>query len=122
MIRNIFLGSIARCLLAHARAGGYRQSAGRLQELDGLFDRHRQRHDLLCHVRAPRHGTQGRQARAIYLMVSDWPGRKVKAEPEIVPGYAYKPSAPVTLGIGGDRFNFFSRNDGARTAPPGCRI
>ena len=49
---------------------------------------------------------------AIFLMVSDWPGRKVKAEPEIVPGYAYKPGAVTTLGIGGDRFNFFSRNDG----------
>ena len=45
-------------------------------------------------------------------MVSDWPGRKVKAEPEIVPGYEYKESAPVTLAIGGDKFNFFARNDG----------
>ena len=45
-------------------------------------------------------------------MVSDWPGRKIKAEPEIVPGYEYKPTAPVSLGIGGDKFEFFSRNDG----------
>ena len=45
-------------------------------------------------------------------MVSDWPGRKVKGELEIVPGYAYKPGTAATLGIGGDRFNFFTRNDG----------
>jgi hypothetical protein len=47
----------------------------------------------------------------IYLLVSDWPARKVKAEPEIVPGYPYKPGAVVTLGIGSEKFNFFSRND-----------
>ena len=55
---------------------------------------------------------KGAKRAPIWLMVSDWPGRKVKAEPEIVPGYAYKAGAAVTLGIGGDRFNFFSRNDG----------
>ena len=49
---------------------------------------------------------------AVFLMVSDWPSRKIKAEPEVVSGYAYKANAAVTLGIGGDRFNFFSRNDG----------
>jgi len=48
---------------------------------------------------------------AIYLMVSDWPGRKVKAEPEIVPGYEYKESAPVTLAVGPDKFTFFARNE-----------
>ena len=49
----------------------------------------------------------------IGLMVTDWPGRKVKAEPEIVPGYAYRPGTAVFLEIGGDKFNFFARNDGA---------
>jgi hypothetical protein len=48
----------------------------------------------------------------IGLMVSDWPGRKVKAEPQIVPGYAYKAGTPVYLEIGGDKFSFFPRNDG----------
>ncbi len=47
----------------------------------------------------------------VYLMVSDWPGRKVKAEPEIVPGYEYKAGAPVTLAVGPDKFTFFSRNE-----------
>jgi hypothetical protein len=48
---------------------------------------------------------------AIYLMVSDWPSRKVKAEPEIVPGYEYKESAPASLAIGPDKFTFFARNE-----------
>lgn len=47
----------------------------------------------------------------VYLMVSDWPGRKVKAEPEIVPGYEYKAGVPVTLAVGPDKFTFFSRNE-----------
>jgi hypothetical protein len=46
------------------------------------------------------------------LIVTDWPGRKVKAEPEIVPGYAYKAGAPIFLEIGGDKFTFFPRNQG----------
>ena len=48
---------------------------------------------------------------AVYLMVSDWPGRKTKAEPQIVPGYEYKPNVIVSLGIGGDKFDFFSKNE-----------
>jgi hypothetical protein len=57
--------------------------------------------------------TQPRKAKraAIYLMVSDWPGRKIKAEPEIVPGYEYKESVPASLEIGPDKFAFFSRNE-----------
>jgi hypothetical protein len=49
---------------------------------------------------------------AIELIVTDWPGRKVKAEPQIVPGYAYKANTPVYLEIGSDKFNFLSRNEG----------
>jgi len=54
----------------------------------------------------------GAKRNSIYLMVSDWPGRKIKAEPEIVPGYEYKPNVAVSLEIGADKFEFFSRNDG----------
>src|SRR5260221_3693482 len=43
---------------------------------------------------------------AIYLMVSDWPDRKVKAEPQIVYGYQAKVGAAAALGVGGDRFTF----------------
>jgi hypothetical protein len=48
---------------------------------------------------------------AVFLMVSDWPGRKIKAEVEIVPGYEYKANAAASLGIGADKFEFFSRNE-----------
>lgn len=47
----------------------------------------------------------------IYLMVSDWPGRKVKAEPQIVYGYPAKEGGAAALGVGGDKFTFFIRNN-----------
>jgi len=48
----------------------------------------------------------------IYLMVSDWPSRKVKAEPQIVYGYEAKEGGAAALGVGGDKFTFFMRNNG----------
>ena len=53
----------------------------------------------------------GAKRNAIFLMVSDWPGRKIRAEAEIVPGYEYKANVAVSLGIGSDKFDFFSRNE-----------
>lgn len=49
---------------------------------------------------------------AIYFLISDWPSRHAKDEAEIVTGYKYKDGAPVTVEIGGQKFPFFSRNDG----------
>ena len=54
----------------------------------------------------------GAKRSAIYLMVSDWPGRKVKAEPQIVYGYQAKEGGAAALGVGGDKFTFFVRNNG----------
>jgi hypothetical protein len=54
---------------------------------------------------------RGLKRGSIYLIVSDYPARKVKAEAEIVPGYQYKEKAPVTLEIGEDKFAFFARNE-----------
>jgi hypothetical protein len=65
----------------------------------------------LSKPRAVRPGSLKRAAAG--LVVTDWPDRKVKAEPQIVPGYAYKAGTPVYLEIGGDKFAFFPRNDGA---------
>jgi hypothetical protein len=48
----------------------------------------------------------------IYLLVSDWPSRKVKGEPQIVYGYQAKENGPAALGVGPDKFNFFIRNAG----------
>ena len=47
-----------------------------------------------------------------YFLINDWPGRKAKAEPEIVSGYQYKDGSTVTAQVGGDRFSFFTKNDG----------
>ena len=69
---------------------------------------------MTCYAMSKPRAVQPRAAKRadIYLMLSDWPGRKIKAEPQIVPGYDYKLTAPVSLGIGGDKFEFFARNDG----------
>jgi hypothetical protein len=48
----------------------------------------------------------------IYLLVSDWPSRKVRGEPQIVYGYQAKEAGAAALGIGPDKFNFFIRNSG----------
>jgi hypothetical protein len=54
----------------------------------------------------------GAKRTAIYLMISDWPSRKVKAEPQIVYGYQAKENGVAALGVGSDKFPFFIRNNG----------
>jgi len=50
----------------------------------------------------------------IAFLVTDWPARKAKAEPEAVPGYQYKDGSTVTAEVGGDKFEFFTKNDGGQ--------
>lgn len=47
----------------------------------------------------------------VYFLINDWPHRGAKGEPEIVPGYQYKDDSKVTVQIGSDKFEFFTRND-----------
>ncbi len=54
---------------------------------------------------------KGAKRGKIYLMISDWPGRRVKAEPQIVYGYPAKEGAVAGLGIGADKFTFFQKNN-----------
>jgi len=54
----------------------------------------------------------GTKRAAVYLMISDWPSRKVKAEPQIVYGYQGKENGVAALGVGADKFPFFIRNNG----------
>lgn len=49
---------------------------------------------------------------AVYFLINDWPGRKAKSEPEIVPGYLYKDGSKVMVEIGPDKFEFFTKNEG----------
>ena len=68
---------------------------------------------LTCYALSKPRATRPAAKRgAIYLMVSDWPSRKVKAEPQIVYGYQAKEGAPAALAVGSDKFNFFIRNNG----------
>jgi len=54
---------------------------------------------------------RGLKRGAIYLIITDYPAKKIKAEPEIVSGYEYKETLPVTLEVGNDRFAFFGKNE-----------
>ena len=69
---------------------------------------------LTCYALSKPRASQPKGAKrsAIYLMVSDWPARKVKAEPQIVYGYQAKEGGAAGLGVGPDKFAFFIRNSG----------
>jgi hypothetical protein len=112
MIRNLLLGSIAALCFAAPALADSANMLGAFQNWTAYSTGSGS--SMTCYAMSQPRATEPRGAKRapIYLMVSDWPGRKVKAEPEVVPGYAYKPGALVTLGIGGDKFNFFARNDG----------
>jgi Invasion associated locus B (IalB) protein len=47
----------------------------------------------------------------IYFLVSDWPGRGTKAEPEVVPGYQYKADSAVSVEVGAGKYDLFTQND-----------
>ena len=47
-----------------------------------------------------------------YFLINDWPGRKAKSEPEIVPGYEYKDKSTVMAEVGSTKFEFFTKNEG----------
>ncbi len=49
---------------------------------------------------------------AVYVIISVWPGRAVKDELQVVPGYLYKEGEPVFAQVGSRRTEFFTRNDG----------
>src|SRR5689334_13820533 len=67
---------------------------------------------LTCYAmskpRATRPAT-AKRAKDVYLIVSDWPSRKVKSEIQIVYGYQGKEGGGAALGVGGDKFTFFIR-------------
>lgn len=47
-----------------------------------------------------------------YFLINDWPDRKAKAEPEIVPGFLYKPGSSVEVQVGADKLSFFTKDEG----------
>ena len=50
---------------------------------------------------------------AIYFLITSWPGQKVNNEPSIIIGYAFKPGTEATVQVGSDKFQFFTKDDGA---------
>jgi hypothetical protein len=111
MIRTILLGT----LCAFSLATPVSADAANLLGVFGNWSAYSTGagNSMTCYAMSQPRATQPKNAKrtAVYLMVSDWPGRKVRAEPEIVPGYEYKERAPVSLAIGPDKFAFFARND-----------
>jgi hypothetical protein len=67
----------------------------------------------VCYALSQPKATSPKKAKrdAIYFLVSDWPGRRAKAEPEIAPGYKYKDNSTVAVQIGAQKFTFFTKND-----------
>ena len=112
MIRSLFIGSIAALWLATPALADSANLLGAFKNWQAYSTGTGS--SMTCYAMSAPRATEPRGAKraSIYLMVSDWPGRKVKAEPEAAPGYAYKLGAPVALEIGNDKFNFFARNDG----------
>jgi hypothetical protein len=47
----------------------------------------------------------------IFFIITDWSTRRVKGEPQVVPGYKYKDGSTVNVQIGTDKFTFFTQND-----------
>src|SRR5258707_13848182 len=50
---------------------------------------------------------------AVFFLISTWPGRKVRSEPSVVPGYQYKVGTKVQVQVGSDKFELFTKNDGS---------
>jgi hypothetical protein len=71
--------------------------------------------DRLCYALSqpkdmtPKNANRG----SVFFLISTWPGRKVKNEPSVVPGYQYKDGAKTEVQIGMDKFTFFTKNDGS---------
>jgi len=114
MIRNLLLGSLCAFFMLALAAPASAETANLL----GVFGNWSaysagSGSTMTCYAMSKPRAQQPKTTKRgdIFLMVSDWPGRKVKAEVEIVPGYEYKANTPVTLAVGPDKFPFFSRNE-----------
>jgi hypothetical protein len=70
--------------------------------------------DKVCYAVARPSSSEPRKAHRdpIGFLVNDWPDKKARAQPEIVPGYKYKEGSQVTVEVGSDKFTFYTSNDG----------
>lgn len=49
----------------------------------------------------------------IYFLITTWPKAGLVHEPSVVVGYDFKQGAQATIQVGSDKFNFFTKADGA---------
>jgi hypothetical protein len=54
----------------------------------------------------------------IYFYVSNWPSEKVQSEVSVKMGYPFKEGAKVTLTAGSEKFELFTKNEGAFIEKP----
>jgi len=50
----------------------------------------------------------------IFFLISTWPGKKVRNEPSVVPGYPYKDMSQAEAQVGSDKFEFYTKNEGGK--------
>jgi hypothetical protein len=55
---------------------------------------------------------KGARRDPIYIIISTWPGKGIRNEPSIVPGYPYKDGSTVEVAVGNDKFTLFTQNQG----------
>lgn len=55
---------------------------------------------------------KGAKRDPIYFLINTWPARPVKDEVEVVAGYPYKADSSVTVQVGSDKFELFTKTDG----------
>jgi hypothetical protein len=70
--------------------------------------------DKVCYAMSQPKSSQPKKLKreAVGFLVNDWPSKKTRAEPEIVPGYKFKDGSTVTVEVGSDKFTLFTTNDG----------
>ena len=54
----------------------------------------------------------GANRNGVFFMITSWPGRNVKNQPSVVPGYPYREMSRAGVEIGADKFDFFTKDDG----------
>ena len=70
--------------------------------------------DKVCYALAQPKSSDPKKAKRdpIFFLISTWPGRNVRNEPSVVPGYTFKEGAKVGIEVGSDKFELFTKNDG----------
>lgn len=69
----------------------------------------------MCYVLGKPSTSEPKKAKRdpIYFMISDWPGRRIKGEVQVIPGYTFKDGGGVTAQVGTEKFDLFTQGDKA---------